>query len=113
MEELDIEIGLKLKNLRDQLGLSQREAARRLDMDHSYLAKIEKGKMPSLEKLKKLCLLYGVTIQSLFGDKIEVPDILKELGVEWITHAKNMKDKNLTPEEIEKMVEVIRNFKNL
>jgi transcriptional regulator with XRE-family HTH domain len=113
MEELDIEIGLKLKKLREDLGISQREVARRIDMDNSYLAKIEKGKMPSLEKLKKICALYGITIQSLFGEEIEVPNILKELGVGWITHAKKMKEKNLTPEDVEKMVEVIRSLKNI
>jgi transcriptional regulator with XRE-family HTH domain len=113
MEELDIEIGLKLKKLREQLELSQREVARRIDVNHSYIAKIEKGQMPSLEKLKRLCSLYGVSVQSLFGDEVDVPDILKELGVEWAAHAKKMKEKKLTPEEVEKMVEIIRTLKNL
>jgi transcriptional regulator with XRE-family HTH domain len=82
-------------------------------MDHSYLARIEKGKIPSLEMLKQICDTYGVPIHSLFGEKVETPSILKEVGVEWITFAKGMEEKKLTPEEIEKMVEVVRALKNL
>lgn len=113
MEELDKEIGLKLKKLREQKGLSLREAAKRIGVDHSYIHKIEGGKMPSLEKLKKLCDLYDFPIQSLFGEEVEVPDILKDLGVEWVAHVEKMKNKQLTPEEVEKMVEIVRTLKNL
>lgn len=113
LEELDIEIGLKLKGLREELNLSQREVARRINLDNSYIAKIEKGKMPSLETLKKICNFYGISIQSLFGDKVEVPNGLKKLGVEWIAFAESMKDKNLTPEQVKKMVEIITELNNL
>lgn len=113
LEELDKEIGLKLKKLREDLGLSLREVASRIDIDHSYISKIEKGKMPSLEKLKRLCDLYGVSVQSLFGEETEVPSVLKELGVEWITHIQNMKGKKLTPEQVEKMVEIVTSINNL
>lgn len=113
LEQLDMEIGLKLKKLRVQLDLSQREVAKRIDIDHSYIAKIEKGKMPSLEKLKRLCSLYGISVQSLFGEEVALPDVLKELGVEWAAHAEKMKEKGLTPDEIEKMVDFVRTLKNL
>lgn len=113
MEELDIEVGLKLKKLREELGLSLREVAKRIDVDHSYIGKIEKGKMPSLEKLKKLCHLYGISVSSLFGEETVVPTVLKDLGIEWITHAENMKKKALTPQQIEQMVEVVRSINKL
>jgi transcriptional regulator with XRE-family HTH domain len=113
VEELDIEIGLKLKKLREELGLSLREAAKRIDVDHSYIGKIEKGKIPSLKILKKLCRLYGITVSSLFGEEAEVPTVLKDLGIEWITHVENMKNKDLTPEQVEKMVEVVRSINKL
>lgn len=115
MEELDIKIGQKLKCLREESGLSMREAARRIDIDHTYISKIEKGLMPSLEKLKKLCSLYGITIRDLFdGDEqVGVPDGLKALGVEWIAHVNKMKGQHLTPEEIEKMVNIIKSLKEL
>lgn len=113
MEELDVEIGLKLKKIRNELGLSLREVASRIEIDHSYIAKIEKGKMPSLEKLRKLCQLYGITVQSLFGEEVAVPDVLKELGVEWAAHVKKMKNRQLTPDEVEKMVEIVIALKDL
>lgn len=113
MEELDLEIGLKLRKMREDLKLSTREVARRIGVDHSYISKIEGGKMPSLEKLKKLCGLYGISIQSLFGEEVEVPNEMRELGVEWIAFAKDMKEKKLSPDEIVKMVDVIKALKNL
>lgn len=113
MEELDIEVGLKLKKLREELGLTLREVANRIGIDHSYIAKIEKGKMPSLEKLKKICSLYGISVASLFGEEVTIPDPLKEIGVDWIRFAENMKDKQLTPEEVQKMVDIVRALKNL
>lgn len=112
--ELDIEVGLKLKKLREESKISSiREAARRIGIDHSYLTKIEKGKIPSLHKLKLICDFYGVPVSSLFGDEIETPAPLKEIGVEWIAFAKGMEKRKFTPEEIEKMVEVVQAFKKL
>lgn len=113
MEQLDLEVGLKLKKLREEMGLTLREAGKRIGIDHSYISKIEKGKMPSLEKLKKLCSLYGVSVSSLFGEEVEMPEELKKLGVDWIRTAQNMSEKGLTPEEVEKMVEIVRALKNL
>jgi transcriptional regulator with XRE-family HTH domain len=113
LEQLDLEVGLKLKKLREEMGLTLREVGKRIEIDHSYIAKIEKGKMPSLEKLKKLCSLYGVTVSSLFGEEVGMPEELKELGVDWIRTARNMSEKGLTPEEVEKMVEIVRALKNL
>lgn len=113
MEQLDLEVGLKLKKLREELGLTLREVGKRIGIDHSYIAKIEKGKMPSLEKLKKLCALYGVSVSSLFGEEIELPEELRGLGIDWIRHARSMDKKGLTPEEVEKMVDIVRALKNL
>lgn len=113
LKELDIEIGEKLKTIRERLDLSIREAARRINMDHSYLAKIEKGKIPSLEKLKQICDTYGIPIQSLFGKEVKTPNKLKDIGVEWIAFVEGMKEREFTPEEVEKMVRVVDAFKKL
>jgi transcriptional regulator with XRE-family HTH domain len=113
MEDLDKEIGLKLKKLREQLGLSMREVGERVGIDHSYVGKIEKGKIPSLDKLKKLCNLYGISVSSLFGDEVEVQQELRDIGVEWITFASEMKKKKLTPDEIKNVIEFLKTIKKL
>lgn len=108
MDKLDVEIGEKLKHLREQLGLSMRDVSERIGIDHSYVGKIEKGKIPSLDKLKKLCSLYGVSVSSLFGDEVEIPRELREIGVEWITFAQDMKKKKLSPDEIKGIIEALK-----
>lgn len=110
MEDLDKKIGLKLKKLREQLGYTMREVGDRTGIHFSYIGKIEKGQIPSLDKLNKLCELYNINMQSLFGEEIEVPKELYDLGVEWIVFAKEMKQQNLTPEEIKSIIDVIKSF---
>lgn len=111
MEKLDKVIGNKLKQLRDEHKYTQREAADLAGMDHTYISKIENGKIPSVDKLMKLCSLYGVTLASLVGQETKTPKELKEIGVEWVSFADRMKDKNLTPEKIEKIVDFIEKIK--
>jgi transcriptional regulator with XRE-family HTH domain len=113
MERLDQEIGEKLKNIRNKKNLSMREVGERIGIDHSYIGKIEKGKIPSLNTLRKLCEFYGITVSSLFGDEVPVPDELKDIGVEWITFAKEMENKELTPDEIKAVVEAFKAIKKL
>lgn len=111
MEKLDREIGEKLRKLRNDRPM--REVAEQIGIDHSYIGKIEKGKIPSLNTLRKLCDFYGVTVSSLFGDELVVPDELKEIGVEWISFAKEMEKKELTPEEIKAVIDAFKAIKKL
>lgn len=113
MEELDIEVGRKLKKLREQHGYTMRDVGERTGINYSYVGKIEKGKIPSLSTLKRLCSLYGITVSSLFGDEIETPKELKKIGVEWITFINNMEKKELSPKDIENIMEALRSLKKL
>lgn len=113
MDKLDQDIGLKLRKLRDELGLSMREVGERIGIDHSYVGKIEKGRIPSLNTLKKLCDFYGIQVSSLFGDEVEIPKELKEIGVEWITFAKEMKKRELTPDEVKAVMEAFKAIKKM
>lgn len=113
MEELDKKIGEKLKTLREKLGFTMREVAQRTNIDHSYVGKIEKGQIPTLDKLKKFCDLYGITVSSLFGEEVPVPEEMKTIGVEWITFAEEMKKQNLTPDEIKNIMAFLKTMKKL
>lgn len=113
MENLDEQIGSKLRTLRNQKGYSTREVGSRIGVSNSYISKIERGQIPSLTTLQKLCKLYEINIQDLFGKEVDAPKELKELGVEWITFAEEMEKQNLTPEEVKKYIEVIKNLKSL
>jgi len=114
MEGLTKEVGEKLKHLREQKGYSLRDVSERTGIHFTYISKLEKGQhKANLEMIEKLCNFYDVTISSLFGDGVDVPSELKDIGVEWITFANDMKKKDLSPDEIRKIVEFANFMKNL
>jgi transcriptional regulator with XRE-family HTH domain len=113
MENLDKEIGEKLRKLREQKNLTMREVAEAIEIDYTYISKIENGKIPSLEKLKKLCHLYDVQLSTLFGNEINIANELKDAGVKWITFGEEMEKRDLTPDEIKKLLDALKIMKNL
>jgi transcriptional regulator with XRE-family HTH domain len=58
MLPLQKQVGLRLKELRDQKGLSQEELAARCDLHRTYIGLIERGKrsisMPTIELIAKV-----------------------------------------------------------
>jgi len=62
--------GIRLKKLRDELGLTQKELAEKLGFSQSYIAEIEKGKKePSRKLLLQLKSLYAINVEwFLFGE---------------------------------------------
>jgi transcriptional regulator with XRE-family HTH domain len=114
VDNLDKQIGEKLKALREKKGYTMREVAELAEMDHTYISKIEKGKIPSLEKLKRLCSLYGVPVSYLFGDgEFEVPNEVKDKGVKWISFIDEMERREMEPDEIERLLDLLKILKKL
>ena len=114
MDNLDKQIGEKLKALREKKGYTMREVAELAEMDHTYISKIEKGKIPSLEKLKRLCSLYDVPVAYLFGDgEFTVPSEAKAKGVKWIRFIDEMERRELEPDEIEQLLDLLKVLKKL
>ena len=70
-------IGERIKSLREGKGHSLREAAKRLDINHSTLGKIENGiNYPSIDLLFKIAECYDTDPTSLLGEraKIDIPE---------------------------------------
>lgn len=110
--EINKEVGAKVRSLRESKGLTLREVATALDMDYGHLGRLERGTVaPSMKKLQELADFFEVDTSYFFGEKGEVPDELKEVGVEWITFAKEMKERNLTPEEIKAVLDLLDKMK--
>lgn len=63
------EFGAYLRRLRDEAGLSLREAENRIGISNSYLYQIERGERgaPKPEVLRKMAAAYSVTLQSLMA----------------------------------------------
>ena len=67
----------KLKSLRKQYGLSQREAAFRLGISTSVISAYENGeRTPSTENLLALSYLYKCSTDYLLGKESEPPKII-------------------------------------
>lgn len=61
-------IGLKLKELRIEKGLTQIELAKQLNLDKSTIAKYETDKIePSITMLKQFCKFFNVSADYLLG----------------------------------------------
>ena len=79
-----MDIGVKLKAMRLQCGLTQEELAEQVFLSTVYLSRIENGKVfPTLETLSNLCSALGVSLGWLFsGIEVEKEDYGNEQVVE-------------------------------
>lgn len=62
-------LGLRIKDLREARGWTQRECAAYLGFHHTYLAQLETGsKNMTLSTLEKIAYGFGITLGDLFRD---------------------------------------------
>lgn len=62
-------IGLRIKELRDTAGMSQKDLAYSSDLDRSYIASVESGKRNiSIVNIEKIAVALGVSLQDFFDN---------------------------------------------
>ena len=62
-------IGLRVKELRTELRLSQEKLALKAEIDRTYLAGVEKGKRnPSVKNLEKIIYALDISFSEFFGE---------------------------------------------
>ena len=60
-------VGQKIKQIRNEKGLSQEKLALKAEIDRTYLAGVEQGKRnPSIKSLEKIVEALGISFQDLF-----------------------------------------------
>lgn len=65
---MEINVGQRLKEIRERLGMSQREVARRSGQSAGAVSAIELGKVsPSVETLKRLCDCLDISLADFFA----------------------------------------------
>ena len=65
-------LGVRIQQRRLQLGLSQSEAAEKLDLSISFFSRIERGeKVASLETIIKIANFFKLSLDFLFQDSIK------------------------------------------
>ena len=63
------ELGKRIKQLRNDIGLSQEKFALNIEMDRTYFASVEAGRRNiSICNIKKIADGLGVTLSELFAD---------------------------------------------
>lgn len=76
LKALYMEIGERIKKLREARGLSQKEVASMIKMDQSQYSKLEKDKTdPSVSTLAKVAKALGAQLSELFAD-----DLLRDVN---------------------------------
>jgi len=100
-----VDVATRIKQLRENLGLSQNELARRAGIRQSSLSYIESGdKNPSVDTLLRICSALGLTLAEFFaeGGLGELDPDLRQLLRE---------AERLTPEQRKKLVEFLKSLK--
>lgn len=65
--------GEKLRALRIRAGISQAELGSQLEVDQSYIGRLEKGtRTPNVALILKIVELFGVTSDELIRDDVEL-----------------------------------------
>ncbi len=120
-------IGVILMNritiLRKKEKLSQSELAEKLNISQQSISSYENGKRePDNETLKKLADFFNVTTDYLLGRTDdpetvalrgdEIPKELRDVGIQYLELAKEMQDKQLSPESIKNLLKVVQDIKD-
>jgi transcriptional regulator with XRE-family HTH domain len=64
---IQTKVGERIRELRGELNLSQRDLAYKADLDRSYIAGIEKGlRNVSIVNIEKIILALNLTVQDFF-----------------------------------------------
>lgn len=62
-------IGIRIKELREQNNMSQKDLAYSADLDRSYIASVENGQRNiSIVNIEKVSTALGVTLKKFFND---------------------------------------------
>ncbi len=102
--------GDKIRELRKKNGHTLKELGMKIGLTYGALGKIERGEInATVDNLKKIADIYDVTVSYFIED--DIPQELKDVGVKWLAFAKDMENKNLTPEEIRAAVELIEKLR--
>jgi len=111
-------IGVKVREAREyyssKIGIdfTQTDLAHKIGVSRSHINEIENGKVyPSIPKLNDIAKACDVTIGWFNSEFVEVPQELREIGVDYIAALKELKADGLSPEEIRKLSEIAKVFK--
>ncbi len=106
-------IGKMLAEIRENKGISQRELARRMDIDHAYISRIEKGVInPNIKYLQKIEKVLQVGINLTIQNEKEILENIELTNYDHINEYNLTVDgKRLSQKEIKLIVNLIRSLR--
>lgn len=106
------DFGVKIRELRKSADLSQRELAKKIGVDFTYLSKIEIGIMPppAEDKIIKLADVLGANEDELFALAQKVPSVVKQSIADprKIALLRAIKGQRISEEKLKKMIKVAK-----
>lgn len=67
--DVRVRLGLRIKQVRIDKGMSQKDLAYEADLDRSYIASVENGQRNiSIVNIEKIAKALGVSLRTLFRD---------------------------------------------
>mgnify|MGYP003789689543 CR=1 FL=1 len=120
--EYNVMIGSRIRQLRKEHNLSQNQFASLFGVYDSTISQYENGKRePEYDTVIKIANQFNVSIDWLLGRmnskdlvKLEndnLPEQLRDVGVEYLILAKEMKEKEIPPEDVRKIIDAINALK--
>ena len=115
-------LGHRLRELRKEKKLTIREVSEIFNIGKSTVSDYENNKRsPNYEMLKMFSEFYSVTIDFLLGITSEkniytskaanLPQELRDVGVDYIALAKEFEDNDIPPEDVKKILDALKNIK--
>lgn len=100
-----MDLGTRIRKLRQQNNDTLTELAKKLDYSFGSLGKIERNEMtPSVELLERIAKIYNVPLFTLLADEYD------GINSDWIMFAKEMEKRDLTPDEVLEIIKIVENI---
>lgn len=111
-----IKLARALYQKKTGIKMTQEILAQKAGISRSFLGDTEKGRsLPTLITLDTIANACGVTLDFFvnpsYNQNEQKPNLFKDLDIEYIYAAKELKDKGLLPDEIRKLADVALIFK--
>ncbi|WP_165786787.1 helix-turn-helix domain-containing protein [Heyndrickxia camelliae] len=99
-----INIGKRVRNIRESKGITQEELANKMDVTKSYVSKIESGdQIPKLARLELIAIGLDVTLEELIFNT--------SVDSKWKEVIELFEQKGINPEEVLKFISVLEKLK--
>ncbi len=108
-------IGNRIKQLRENKKMIQKDLAKKAGLSGSYVCELERAESCQTSTLELLCNSLGYSLAEFFSDEslnnesdYKLLGIIKEIGLDYLVFAKELKDQNISPDELRKTLNSLK-----